>query len=342
MCFFRNKDNKLCKLLLGIPELIKHTGSSISGEIIAVLQSFGITPERVGYFTLDNAENNTTVMVAIGQKLGFDGKLRRGRCIGHIVNLAAKALLFENDPNAFEKQLDGTSPLNNADYQLWRTQGPIGRLHNLVIDVRNMHKLSHGFLKIQKKAGITNTLRLIINNETRWLSQLYMVRRAIQLKTYIKTLLIMVQKDWNKQNRSRSGIISKHKLNKLPRYLRAENQLNDRDWDVLQHLKSILTVFETVVKTLKGDGQPRIRRHKRIKSYGNMWNIILGFELLLSKLEEFKQLATEFPDFEQFRVNINLAWEKLDKYYNLLNETPIYYTALALYPAYRWNWFDEI
>jgi hypothetical protein len=55
-----------------------------------------------------------------------------------------------------------------------------------------------------------------------------------------------------------------------------------------------------------------------------------------------KQLATEFPDAEQFRIGVNLAWEKLDKYYNLLNETPIYYTALALHPAYRWDWFEEI
>jgi hypothetical protein len=120
MCFFRNKNNKLRKLLLGIPKLIKHTGSFINGEVIAVLQSFGITPERMSYFTLDNAKNNTIAMVAIGQKLGFDGRLRRGRCISHIVNLAAKALLFGNDPDAFKKQFDGIFPLNNANYQLWR------------------------------------------------------------------------------------------------------------------------------------------------------------------------------------------------------------------------------
>jgi hypothetical protein len=169
-----------------------------------------------------------------------------------------------------------------------------------------------------------------------------MIRRAIKLKTYIKTLLIVVREDWNKKNRSRSGIIAKHKLDKLPRYLRTENQLDDRDWDVLQHLESILTVFETVVKTLEGDGQLRTRRDGRVESYGNVWDVILGFELLLGKLEEFKQLATEFPDAQQFRVGINLAWEKLDKYHNLLDETPIYYTALALHPAYRWDWFDEI
>jgi hypothetical protein len=81
-------------------------------------------------------------------------------------------------------------------------------------------------------------------------------------------------------------------LDTLPRYLRAETQLNDLDLDVLQHLKSILTVFETVVKTLKDDGQFRMRRHGCIKSYSNIWDVLLGFELLLGKLEELKQLAT--------------------------------------------------
>jgi hypothetical protein len=90
-------------------------------------------------------------MVAIGEKLGFDGRLRRGRCIGHIIDLAAKALLFGNDPDAFEEQLDGIFPMNYADYQLWRTQGPVDKLHNLVVDRRNVRKLYHGFLKVRKR-----------------------------------------------------------------------------------------------------------------------------------------------------------------------------------------------
>jgi hypothetical protein len=62
----------------------------------------------------------------------------------------------------------------------------------------------------------------------------------------------------------------------------------------------------------------------------------------LGKLKEFKRLSTTFLNAEQFRIGVNLAWEKLDKYYNLFNETPIYYTALALHPAYRWNWFKKV
>jgi hypothetical protein len=62
-----------------------------------------------------------------------------------------------------------------------------------------------------------------------------------------------------------------------------------------------------VVKILEDDGQFRRRRHGCTKSYGNVWDILLDFELLLGKLEEFKQLATEFPDAEKFRIRVNLA-----------------------------------
>ena len=37
-----------------------------------------------------------------------------------------------------------------------------------------------------------------------------------------------------------------------------------------------------------------------------------------------------------------MAWEKLEKYYNILDETPIYYAAVALHPAYRWGWFEQV
>jgi hypothetical protein len=155
-------------------------------------------------------------------------------------------------------------------------------------------------------------------------------------------LLIVAREDWDRENASkRTGRVSATKLQKLPRYLREENHLSDEDWDALQHLEGILTIFETVVKTLEGDGKARIRKD-RSGSYGNVWDVVLGFELLLSKLEEYKQLAESFPNPENFRVGITLAWQKLDEYYQRLDETPIYYTALALHPAYRWDWFDEM
>ncbi|RKK10398.1 hypothetical protein BFJ66_g18361, partial [Fusarium oxysporum f. sp. cepae] len=147
---------------------------------------------------------------------------------------------------------------------------------------------------------------------------------------------------WEDENRSKkTGQVTQAKLAKKPRILRDENQLTDKDWEVLYHFEAILTVFETVVKTLEGDGHIRRRKQGWTGSYGNIWDVVLGYELLLNTLEEYKQLAADFPDPEHFRIGINLAWDKLDEYYQRLDETPIYYTAMALHPAYRWDWFDE-
>jgi hypothetical protein len=114
VCFFRNEQNQVQKLLLGVPQTSRHFGSSIAAEALDILHMFQIK-EQVGYFTLDNAENNTIAMEMIDDELGFDRLMRRGRCIGHIVNLAAKALLFGKDLDAFEEQLDGQSPLTTAE-----------------------------------------------------------------------------------------------------------------------------------------------------------------------------------------------------------------------------------
>jgi hypothetical protein len=46
-------------------------------------------------------------------------------------------------------------------------------------------------------------------------------------------------------------------------------------------------------------------------------------------------------------ITIYLGWKKLNEYYEILSETPIYYTSLALHPAYRWklskrSWTDPL
>jgi hypothetical protein len=151
VCFFRDQNHRLQKLLLDMPKAFRYYGYTIAGEVLNIINGFQIA-DKIGYFTLNNAENNTTAMDAISRELEFNGRLRRSRCIGHIANLAAKAPLFDNSPDAFEEQLNGGSPLTIAEYQLWREKGPVGKLHNLVVDVRNMHQLFQLFQKVQKEA----------------------------------------------------------------------------------------------------------------------------------------------------------------------------------------------
>jgi hypothetical protein len=90
-------------------------------------------------------------MEIIGGELGFDGRRRRGRCIGHTINLAANALLFGKHPDAFEEQLDGRSLMTTIECQHWRAKGPVGKLHNLVVDVCNVHQLYIFFERVQQR-----------------------------------------------------------------------------------------------------------------------------------------------------------------------------------------------
>ncbi|KAM3426393.1 hypothetical protein NHJ13734_009485 [Beauveria thailandica] len=103
------------------------------------------------------------------------------------------------------------------------------------------------------------------------------------------------------------------------------NQLTSKDWIVLEHLAELLGFYEDAVRTLESDGQLRRRKRGWVGSYGNIWEVVQEFEFLLEALEKSKQLAPGIPDSELLRININLGWEKLNKYYRLLDETPIYW-----------------
>lgn len=128
----------------------------------------------------------------------------------------------------------------------------------------------------------------------------------------------------------------------MPAICRDENKLNDKDWAALEAFGNILQSFEDAVKALEGDGIQRKRKQGHFESYGNVWDVIVGYEFLLAELEKAKAMVDQYPEPEHFRVNINLGWKKLDEYYNKLDETPIYYNSLALHPAYRWGYFETV
>ncbi|KAK2469374.1 hypothetical protein H9L39_19091 [Fusarium oxysporum f. sp. albedinis] len=347
-CFFRDENNKPCKITLGLPEFsARHTGPNIAAEILDVIESYQIQ-DKIGYFTLDNAKNNDTAMEIIGGELGFVGARRRGRCFGHTLNLSAKAILFGHDADAFERRISGAEPLTEAEHLIWRKKGPAGKLHNLVVAIHRSDLLTGMLRNIQQEAfnkssdpklNARKPLDVILDNDTRWLSQLYMIRRALLLRDYIERLIAHHRIDFEQQNKVKRG--GPKKSLTLPFICQPENQLSDKDWEVVEIFAQILSYYEATIKMLEGDGQIRKRKRGWTGLYGNIWDVIQGFEFLLEQLERFKDIAKDFPDTEHFRININLGWQKLNEYYEILSETPIYYTGLTLHPAYRWKWFER-
>ncbi|KAM4068002.1 restless-like transposase [Hirsutella rhossiliensis] len=347
-CFFRTEDNKPCKITIGVPEVsARHTGPNIVAEILDVIESYQIE-DKIGYFTLDNAPNNDTALEIIGGELGFVGKARRGRCFGHILNLSAKAIPFGHDADAFERRLSGAEPLTEAEHLLWRKKGPVGKLHNLVVSIHRSDLLTNMLRSIQREAFAKSSdpklntrkpMDVILDNDTRWLSQLYMIRRALLLRDNVERLIAHHRIEFEQQNKSKRGGL--RRPTRLPFICQPESQLTDKDWEVLEIFDQILTFYEATIRMLEGDGQIRKRKHGWMGSYGNVWDVVQGFEFLLGQLEHCKDVAENFPDPEHLRININLGWQKLNDYYSTLSDTPIYYTSLALHPAYRWKWFER-
>lgn len=49
-----------------------------------------------------------------------------------------------------------------------------------------------------------------------------------------------------------------------------------------------------------------------------------------------------YLNFEHhFSTNINAAWQKLNYYYLLTDETPLYRAAVLLHPRMKWRWFER-
>ncbi|SMR52787.1 unnamed protein product [Zymoseptoria tritici ST99CH_1E4] len=51
--------------------------------------------------------------------------------------------------------------------------------------------------------------------------------------------------------------------------------------------------------------------------------------------------AAELNQEQHFRANINLAWKKLDAYYTLTDNTPVYVAAVVLHPRYNIAWLRK-
>lgn len=127
---YRDRHAQPHKLVLGLPEMCdRHTGENIAATILEIIGEYGLE-RKVGYFTADNASNNDTAMEAIGTALGFPWVERRVRCLGHIINLVVKALLFGQDHDAFERDVSDGLLTVKREHEQWRKQGPIGKLHN--------------------------------------------------------------------------------------------------------------------------------------------------------------------------------------------------------------------
>ena len=104
VAYFINKEGVNRTLLLALPALDnEHSGVNIAAQVSAIIKEFKIG-DKISDFVLDNAFNNDTGMEELAKEFGFNWEHRRLRCIGHIINLIARQLLFRTDFNLFKAE----------------------------------------------------------------------------------------------------------------------------------------------------------------------------------------------------------------------------------------------
>jgi hypothetical protein len=355
--------------LLGMVQLQgSHSGDAQATEILTVIQDFEIEP---GYFQSDNASSNDTCIMAILARtqretaplLFEEKKRRRIRCVGHIVNLAAKAFL----------------EASNKEWKEGGTRGPVGKLHHIVHYIRRSPQRRDTFVKLAKfkEASATEvgdfdalldpaSLQLVADNETRWNSVFLMVERAIRLRESVHLYCMQSVGDGLSQ----------------------EDALVPEDWFVLTEIRSILKPFATVTTSFEGNGEPTLpgvpyalyflrsklmgfltqfqadttpempppptpsqRPQRQYRRPAHLDDCEL--DLPSQRSTTLSQATTIQVDLDEpalpaatrgirsIERGIKSAIAKLQEYIDLLDDSRAYWNAMILHPGYQTRWLEK-
>jgi HMG (high mobility group) box len=141
-------------LLLSLKRMrAAHGGEEIAEVIIDTVRQYDIV-DKLGVYVADNAESNDTAWKRVLAELHpeRDPVVSRSRCLGHIINLAAKAFIIGKDVEAFVAVVDQVNDSTPRESEVmkraqdfWRKKGPVGKLHNIVVFIRSSPQRKEAF-----------------------------------------------------------------------------------------------------------------------------------------------------------------------------------------------------
>lgn len=144
-----------------------HSGKNQAKAIITVIDEYALK-EKLGYFITDNASSNDICVAEIIYLIQPDLDLgeRRLRCMGHIINLIAKAFIFGNKSETFEADIAIAENINDfeAAMKLWRKRVLLENC-TILFDSFELHPKGKLWLWILQSLSLVNWMSQIIVND---------------------------------------------------------------------------------------------------------------------------------------------------------------------------------
>jgi hypothetical protein len=298
-----------------------HSGENIAKVLSTVIDFYDIST-IIGFFIMDNASNNDTCIQEIAKQYPAIKQQSRLRCVGHMLNLIVKALLFGQGVSKLERQLRGAS--DDERFEIWRKQSFVGKLHNFCVWINRSDQrrelLKQYVLQAYDEGSIEYLYtRVLVDGGIRWNSVYAMIERALKLHNAIDLFFL---------NYSHIG----------EGYNISQDLLTPQDWIDLEHFLDILKPFKDLTKRMEG----RANKAGLEGSHGSLYETIESLDVLFKKLQEAGKFADDHPEVVStyYSCAIDAARVKLEEYFGLTDTTPAYRCAVALHPANKFTYFE--
>ena len=301
----------------------KHDGVNLAGIVLCLLDRAGITA-LVGWFTLDNAENNSTTVAELKRLLkvrdiDFCALDNRIMCFPHIINICCQHLIDSFTNSALADPAEtfvAKKPHNTATPQTFAeslVRDPIALGRVVVRKVRASGQRREHFNGIITDGnanghflGANGTIltipeqQLLRDVRTRWDSVYYMVHRLCIMRPALDAFLASpINKDLH------------------------DNRLSDIEWNTLQDVEAILAIPHIAQQTMSKEKTPILS------------GAIPAFEMFMTSWE---QLAERIPRLRP-HLDEGLKWAL--KYYERMDRTDAYIIAMLLNPSVRTSWIKK-
>ena len=167
---YLDKDGRRQSRIIGFKRVLgAHTGENQAATMVATLHGYAIA-DKTRYFMSDNASSNDSCVNHVLKAMSPDlpanqRKARRLRCLGHVVNLCACALLVGRESKKTLRKLESLTEEESSS--VWRDHGCVGKLHNIVKYIRWKPRRREQFAGIRIKGDLARFDELEVSLERR-------------------------------------------------------------------------------------------------------------------------------------------------------------------------------